>query len=76
MAAEVAARTSSAPQFSRAEAPPIRSASRQSPHPVFDANRPKEGIDDVLKGEIQSIAKRQSEIQEMTIKILERTESP
>lgn len=40
---------------------------------ALDTARPKQGpLDDVLKGEMQTIATRQAEIGEMTVRILER----
>ncbi len=44
---------------------------------AIEAARPKEGgLDESLKGEAQTIATRQAEIAEMTIRILERTAMP
>lgn len=44
---------------------------------AIEAARPKEGpLDESLKGEAQTIATRQAEIAEMTIRILERTTMP
>jgi hypothetical protein len=44
---------------------------------AIEAARPKQGgLDESLKGEAQTIATRQSEIAEMTIRILERTAMP